>query len=275
MHKDYSSYRDYISTVNERKDFFDRFYYHALVDNDLIKLGSILEFGVLSKRKRDESMIHTSSIHSYSDFDSKNGEDFISVSECLYSFNPLFDSFALHTMSSVSLLISKDIEVHLEGARESLFDDERFVYSHIPSTEIKGILVPNHLYNSRLCDIPLMGTNYYSISKIGLSSYFHELESFFGKSPDLNSLKEKRQELLDIINNMENGCNHISWALEKQRENYGLDFFDVYSKMVASLWEDKLKTKYPKVSDVINYFNNGKKGIYVLTDKALILAKKG
>ena len=275
MHKDYSSYREYISTVNERKDFFDRYYFHAIVDNDLIKLGSILESGILSKRRRDESMIHTSSTHSYTDFDSKNGEDYISVSECLYSFNPLFDSFALHTMSSVSLLISKEIEAHLEGFRESLFDDERFVYSHIPSSEIEGLLVPSHLYNSRLADTPLMGTNYYSISKTGLFSYLHELESFFGKLPDLSIIKEKQQELLDIINDMENGCNHISWALKKQRENYGLDFLDVYSKMIANLWEDKLRTKGPKVSDVIKYFNNGEKDVYVLSDKALILAKKG
>ena len=73
---------------------------------------------------------------------------------------------------------------------------------------------------------------------------------------------------------MENGCNHISWALKKQQENSRLDFLDVYSKMIANLWEDKLRTKDPKVSDVIKYFNNGEKDVYVLSDKALILAKK-
>ena len=53
----------YIDTVILHSNFFKRYYFHSLIDLNLIKLDSILQYGILSKdlieQKRLPSLLYT------------------------------------------------------------------------------------------------------------------------------------------------------------------------------------------------------------------------
>lgn len=145
----------YINTVKDNSDFFKQYYYHALIDLNLIKLDTILEYGILSKRLIELNQLADVYTHHSDDFDSKNGNEFVSLSEYTdrCRFNELFDSFALHTLTSISLMIEKDIEVSKKGARITYFDDEIFHYNSIDKSKISGILLPEHLSNLTIGEV--------------------------------------------------------------------------------------------------------------------------
>ena len=141
--------KKYISAVEENNDFFKQYYYHSLIDLNLIKLDTILECGILSKRLIESNQLPDIYTHYCDDIYSKNGNEFVSLSEytddCRFSL--LFDSFALHTLTSLSLMIDKDIEVSKKGARITYFSDEVFCYKSVDKSKISGILLPEHLSN--------------------------------------------------------------------------------------------------------------------------------
>ena len=52
----------YINTIKENQDFFEKYYYHSLIDLNLIKLDSILQNGILCKY-----LIESNNIASFKD----------------------------------------------------------------------------------------------------------------------------------------------------------------------------------------------------------------
>ena len=104
----------YINTVKDNQNFFKNYYYHSLIDLNLIKLDSILKNGILCKNLIESKGLPQLYTHLGEDYDSKNGNSFVSLTK--YSskttFNELFESFPLHTLTCLSLLVDKDI---LEG----------------------------------------------------------------------------------------------------------------------------------------------------------------
>ena len=71
--------KKYKNIVQSNHNFFKQFYYHSIIDSNLIKFDSILENGILTKKMIEYSGLPTLYTHSADDYDSKNGNDFISA----------------------------------------------------------------------------------------------------------------------------------------------------------------------------------------------------
>lgn len=113
----------YYNVVRQNSEFFERYYFHALLDLNLIKLDSILKNGILSKSEIERQNLIRLYTHPSNDFDSKNGSTFISLSEYTSrsSLHPMFESFPLHTLSSLSLLLNKGLQVSKKRRKRNIF----------------------------------------------------------------------------------------------------------------------------------------------------------
>ena len=125
----------YIDTVKSHSDFFKKYYFHSLIDLNLTKLDSILRYGILSKNLIQQKGLTSLYTHDASDFDSKNGNTYVSLTQYTDNceFSTMFESFPLHTLTCLSLLVNKSIDVENHGERQTFFDDELFCLGLIPN----------------------------------------------------------------------------------------------------------------------------------------------
>ena len=63
-------------------------------------------------------------------------------------------SFTLHTLSSLSFMVNKEIPISKEGERETFFDDEVFHRGSIAPKELREILLPKYLTRKPICQVP-------------------------------------------------------------------------------------------------------------------------
>ena len=266
--------KKYISAVEENNDFFKQYYYHSLIDLNLIKLDTILQYGILSKKLIEKNGLANIYTHSSSDFDSKNGDMFVSLSEYTddCSFNTMFESFTLHTLTSLSLLINKQIGVSKEGVRQTYFDDEIFCFQSVDKSKIEGIMLPEHLSNLTINQVNCLPNDLSCYTRSYINNWLKCTEEYFRQKIPRNyidELKVSYEQLWNIIEEYESPEKWIESAIKTQRKEYGKDLKDVLGDILQYLWSLKYGIQNPKYLDIIKMINKQSLPIYEIKEKCL------
>lgn len=264
----------YINTIRNNTDFFRQYYFHSLIDLNLIKLNSILKNGIMSKKLIEASKLINLYTHNSLDFDSKNGYDYISLSEYLPSceFSQMFESFALHTMTSLSLMIDKNISVQREGERITYFDDEIFCKDIIDTDLLEGIILPENLSIKTIDKVSCLPNDYYCYTKEYLNNWCKCIENYFQiKIPkeQLEKIKLSQQQLMDIVEEYKDPTRWIQSALRMQKDQYGEDLKDILASLLGEFWSKKLNVENPTYLEAVVKINEGTLPIYEIKEKSL------
>ena len=264
----------YIVTVKNNSDFFLKYYYHSLIDLNLVKLDLILKNGILSKKLIEQKKLVNLYTHPANDYDSKNGNMYVSLTEYKSdsSFSEMFESFALHTLSSTSILVNKKINIEKEGEKETFFDDEVFCFNCVNKDKIEGIILPEHLTNLYINEVNCLPNDLSCYTRAYINNWIYNMETYFKDkitSDELKKIKSSLIELWDILGHYESPEKWIASALESQQSIYGEDIKDILASILQKLWSKKLNIKNPKYIDVINQINKQELPIYEIKQKSL------
>lgn len=266
--------KKYSTTVQENNEFFKQYYYHSLIDLNLIKLASILQHGILCKKLIESKHLANIYTHSSCDFDSKNGDMFVSLSEYTddCSFSTMFESFSLHTLSSLSLLINKQIDISKEGARQTYFDDEIFCFQSIDKSKIEGIILPEHLSNLTINQVNCLPNDLYCYTRTYLNNWLKCSEEYFKEkipSSYIEELQLSHEQFWNIITKHESPEKWIELAIKTQRSEYGKDLKDILGDILQYMWSLKYGIKNPKYIEIIERLNDQNLPIYEIKEKCL------
>lgn len=261
--------RQYINTVRENSDFFKEYYFHSLIDLNLVKLDSILKNGILSKSLIEQKQLLNLYTHDGNDFDSKNGNKYISLTEYTdaTTFNALFESFAMHTLTSISLLVNREIDISKMGERQSYFDDELFCFNSITISNINGIIMPEHLSNMPINEVNCLTSDISSYKSRYIKNWVECMEKYFQSKIPTEEIRDSLNQLWDLLNSYEYTA--LGLALKRQRELYGKDIKDVLASVLHNLWSEKLVIDNPKFIDVVKKINENQLPIYEIKQKTL------
>lgn len=266
--------KKYVDTVKQNNEFFKNYYFHSILDLNLIKLDAILQYGILSKKLIEHNHLPSLYTHSSDDPDSKNGDTFISLieytDECCFS--TLFESFSLHTLTSLSLLINKEINVSKEGIRQTYFDDEIFCLSSIDKSKIEGIMLPEHLSNLMISEVNCLPNDLSCFTKSYINNWLKYAEKYFeDKIPSsyISELKISHEQLWNIIEEYESPEKWINSAIQTQRKKYGQDLKDILANILQYFWSRKYCLINPKYLDIIMILNKQNLPIYEIKEKCL------
>lgn len=266
--------RKYINTVKDNNEFFKQYYYHSLLDLNLIKLDTILQYGIFSKQLIESNGLPNIYTHSSNDFDSKNGDTFVSLSEYTdeCSFCRMFESFSFHTLTSLSLLVNKQIDISKEGARQTFFDDEIFCFQSVDKSKIEGIMLPDHLSNLKINQVNCLPNDLSCYTRSYINNWLKCTEDYFGQKIPRNyidELKVSHEQLWDIIEEYESPEKWIESVIKTQREKYGKDLKDVLADILQYLWSLKYGIENLKYLDVVMLLNKNNLPIYEIKEKSL------
>ena len=266
--------KKYIDTVKNNKDFFKKYYYHSLIDLNLIKLDTILKYGILSKRLIEKNNLASIYTHSSDDFDSKNGNTFISLSKyddnC--TFNGLFESFPLHTLTSLSLLVNKAIKVSKDGEKQTFFDDEIFCLDLIEKNKLEGIILPEHLSNLNISEVNPLPSDLSCYTRSYLNHWIKCVENYFRQTIPDNFIKELKisyENFWDIADEYECPEKWVEGIISTQRERNGKDIKDILAGILDYLWKVKYQTNSFKYIEIIDRLNSDNLPIYEIKEKSL------
>ena len=264
----------YISTVKENNDFFKRYYYHSLIDLNLIKLDYILRHGILSKNLIIQNDFPSLYTHSSYDFDSKNGDTFVSLAEYTdkCSFNPLFESFSLHTLTSLSLLVDNCVNISSEGERKTYFDDEIFCLNKVEKSQLKGIILPDNLSKLTINSVNCLPNDLSCFTKRYISNWIKCIEEYFGKPiPNIYivQLEESLDQLWSIVDEYECPEKWIGAIIRTQREKYGKDLKDILANILQYFWDLKYGFENSKYLDIVMMLNEDNLPVYEIKEKCL------
>ena len=264
----------YIVTVKNNSDFFLKYYYHSLIDLNLVKLDLILKNGILSKNLIEQKNLVNLYTHSGNDYDSKNGNKYVSLTEyksdCLFS--EMFESFALHTLSSTSALVNKNINIEKEGERQTFFDDEVFCLNSVSKDNIDGIILPEHLTDLYISEVNCLPNDLSCYTKSYINNWVYNMEMYFKEeisSADLKKIKISLEQLWDIFGHYESPEKWVGSAVESQQRTYGMDIKDVLALILEKLWSKKLNINNPKYIDVLMNVNQQNLPIYEIKQKSI------
>lgn len=174
------------------------------------------------------------------------------------SFSQLFEAFSLHTLTSLSLMLDREVEVYKEGIRETVFDDEVFAKDKIDISHIQGIILPSHIMNKQLSEVSFLPGDAYCYTEKSINHLMDGIENYFKKKVD-------RTVLLESVKQAWNICYE---TFEKER--YGVDMRDVLASIMENLWREKTKIDNPKYIDILNYINHDRYPIYEINSKKLV-----
>lgn len=266
--------KKYISTVEENHEFFKQYYYHALIDLNLIKLDTILQYGILSKKLIELNGLANIYTHSSCDFDSKNGDMFVSLSEYTDNcrFSTMFESFSSHTLTSLSLMINKQIDISKEGAIQTYFDDEIFCFQSIDKSKIEGIMLPEHLSNLAINQVNCLPNDLSCYTRSYINNWLKCTEEYFKEQiPNsyIDELKISYEQLWDIIQEYESPEKWVESAIKMQRKKYGKDLKDVLGDILQYFWSLKYGISNPKYLDIIMMLNKQNLPLYGIKEKIL------
>ena len=264
----------YIETVKANSSFFQNYYFHSIIDLNLAKLDYILQYGILSKHLINQKGLIELYTHPSNDFDSKNGNNYVSLSEYTENsiFNPMFESFSYHTLTSISLLVDKSINVSKYGERETYFDDELFCHNLISPTNLEGIILPEHLTNLNINEINCLPNVLSCYTKRYLNNWIHCMEVYFKhklSEKDIQNITDSYEQLWSILEEYESPEKWIQSAIRTQRNQYGMDLKDVLANILQNLWSEKLELQNPYFIDVLIRINKNSLPIYEIKSKCL------
>lgn len=264
----------YIDTVKLHSDFFKSYYFHSLIDLNLIKLDSILHYGILSKNLIQQKDLPSLYTHDSRDFDSKNGNTYISLTQYMDNcqFSPMFESFTLHTLTSLSLMVNKDIDVEKQGERETFFDDEIFCLDSISTSDIEGIILPEHLSSMFINQVNCLPNDLSCYTKSYLNHWLECIQGYFNTTISqkvIDEVQASYEQLWDILDEYECPERWVELAIRTQRDQYGRDLKDVLANIMQNLWSEKFDMSNPTYMDVITQLNNDQLPIYEIKEKCL------
>ena len=264
--------KKYKNIVQSNHSFFKQFYYHSIIDSNLIKFDSILENGILTKKMIEYSGLPTLYTHSADDYDSKNGNDFISLTKYTNksTLSSMFESFAWHTLSSLSLMIDKNIKTTSIGDKEIYFNDEIFSSLTISTDNIKGILLPDILSNKSFDRICPLANDLTCYTRNYLNNWIYQVEEYFNQTIDKEKILGSVNELWDILNKDGSPEKWFNYALERQKYDTGSNVNEVLANIIKELWQNKLKLENPKFIDVVKIINDDRYPIYEIKEKELV-----
>lgn len=261
---------DYKETVLANKDFFKHYYYHSIIDLNLVKLDSILKNGILSKKQIERNKLPAIYTHLADDEDSKNGFTYVSLSQFDDNsvVNKVFESFAMHALTSVSVMVNKDIKVYGAGEQITYFSDEVFAYSHIPKEHIRGIIYPSHLTNLSISEIPCLPKSMACYEPDFINKWIEYMEKYFGLQLDRRKILDNYRLLKSIIDQYTYVA-HGELVINDQKNKYGIDFLDVLASELQTCWSKKVGVEHPTFTNVISYINDTNLPIYEISKKSL------
>lgn len=265
---------NYIDTVRANSNFFKQYYYHAILDLNLIKLDSILKYGLLSKRLIQEKGLTSLYTHDSSAYDSKNGDTYVSLTQYTNSceFDDWIESFPLHTLNNLALLINKSIDIELCGERNPDFCDEIFCFDVVQSDKLEGIMVPEHLSSLPINQINCLVNDISCFTKRYINHWIQCTQNYFGQpftDEDIQSIRISYEELWNILNKWEFPEKSLQLSIEEQRQQYGKDLKDVLAGILHRLWEERYKISNPTFMDIVMRINDGKLPVYEIQRKRL------
>jgi len=265
---------DYIDTVRNHTEFFKRYYFHSLIDSNLTKLDSILQYGILSKEMIEEQHLISLYTHNSFDFDSKNGSKYISLSEYTEScgFHPMFEAFSLHTLSSLSLMVDKEVPIELKGERETYFDDEIFCYRVIPVSSLKGIILPDSLSSLPISKVRCLPRDLSCYTKSYLNHWIECMKQYFDiyfTEEMISHIKISYEQLWEILKKYESPERWIVSAIQEQQNQYGQDLLNVLASILETLWSEYYHLSNPTFMDVVMNVNDEQLPIYEIQSKSL------
>lgn len=254
----YNEVRKYRETSLDNHGFLKQFYYHSIIDSNLIKLDSILKNGILSK-----SLLENRKLPLVTTEGCLNN-DVVSLSEYndKVMFSPMYESYARYVLSTISLMVDKNITTTKVEETNDSFDDELHTKNSISNKNIKGILLPEHLSNKTIDKVKPIAHNINCYNELYLNNWIEYIESFFGKKVDKKTILNSLRELYKILEKYDNEEKWLSYALKEQKSYSGINLDDVLANMLKELWEDKLKLNNPKYIDVVSTINENKYPIY-------------
>lgn len=270
MYDESWKYETYQNVVNSYKSFFLKYYYHSIVDRNLIKLDLMLQHGILSEYQQMENSIACLYTEARDTTQCANGSDKISISyfdgkDDLLRF---FSGFATHVMNRPSILLNKSsIETIKPDTSSAAFDDELFVKDKIDITSFEGILLPNHLLNLKMSDIKPMFKNIRYSNLEYITSWILMVECYFKTNIDKEYILNLCKQLFEI-HVKETDCRPgtIDDALNIQQERCGINIEEYMRNVIGNLWNMKLNQKAVTYLDVVDYINKDKYPIYVLDE---------
>lgn len=266
--RDINCYKD---TILQNEEFFQSYYYHSLIDLNLTKLDLILKYGLLCKRLIESQNLPSIYTHQADDWDSKNGSSFISLTEynnkC--SFNEMFDSFAMHTMTSLSVMINKDVEISKVGEKETYFDDEVFCKKSIAKSALEGIILPSHLTIMPIKEINCLPTDLSCYTTRYINHWIDCMENYFERKIPRQVILESKDQLWDILEEYEAPEKWINSAIQQQRRIHGQDIKDIMAQVLQDLWQQKIGIQNPTCIDVIKKINHDKLPVYEIGPRCL------
>lgn len=260
----------YRETVLGNEDFFKNYYYHSIIDLNLVKLDSILRNGILSKDLIESNNLPAIYTHQAKSSDSKNGSSYVSLS--MYNekgeLNQLFSSFAFHTLTSVSVLINKDIKVCNSGERMSFFNDEVFKYGSVKPSNIEGIIYPEHLGKLKISEICCLPRDMSCYTEDAISMWIDDMERYFNRLLPREDIMASFYQLNEIINQY----SYVAYGylvINEQRKKFGTDLIDVLASALEECWINKFHMSSPTFENVILNINDGYYPIYEIKKKSL------
>lgn len=262
--------KNYRKTVLDNKDFFETYYYHSIIDLNLVKLDYILKKGILSKRLIELYKLPSIYTHPANSINSKNGNSYVSLSKFTdeHGLNQVFDSFALHTLTSVSLLVNKNIRVSESGERITYFSDEVFCLEKIPNNNIVGIIYPEHLSNLHISEICCLPRDMSCYTEEYINSWFNYMENYFEDKMNITNIMNS----FTILNSIIDQYSYVAsgeLVINEQKRKFGVDLIDILALELQECWSRKFNIQNPKFADIINLINDDRLPIYEIKQKAL------
>ena len=261
----------YFQMVRDNSTFFKAYYFHSIIDLNLTKLDSILKHGIMCKRDIERNHLITLYTHDARSFDSKNGSSCVSLTSYSdeNSFNTLFESFPTHTLTSLSLMVSKDIKTSKVGESETFFDDEIFYHGSISKEYLQGIIYPEHLTNLLIKDVNPLPNDLECYTKKYLLNWLKCMEIYFGLTIASDKLLDYIDTFWDIASEYECPERWVEGIIRTQKEKYGEDLKDVLASILQTCWTLKLQKDNPTFQDVVINLNNNSLPIYEIKQKVL------
>lgn len=263
--------KDYIETVKENSGFFENHYYHSIIDLNLVKLDSILKNGILCKSLIEKEKLVTIYTHPASSTNSKNGSEYISITRYTDNchFSEVFESFVMHTLISLSLLIDKNIDIYEKAERDTYFFDEVFAHQYISKDKITGIILPEHLTNLPIKKINCLCDDLSCYTTIYLKKWISNMEKYFNRKIDSKEVIRSLKQFWKIFKQYDSKQQYVEMAINMQKMEYGKDLKDVLATILQELWSEKLQMNNPKFIDVISSINHDNLPIYEIGTKTL------
>lgn len=223
-----------------------KYCYHGISQN-VMKIGSILENGIVAKNK-------SAGIESYSaNNEGYNGDKCVSVAVNIPISEDGYDAYRTYISNGgISFIIEDDNYIYSRHtSSNSGFENEGFIYGGVAPSEIKGILINDELEHKSISELNMLG----------------ESGTIFVGPSALNIIRQLTKDGSDYEQVDE--CRSLIEQYDTTANDDSLDPFDRMDKedalkerinrclgtMVSQHYSKLLGKENPELIDVVQYYN--------------------